>query len=188
MAKQKNNIIMRSTRGMVGKQIVFKRRAGKGYVAAPPEVNENRQPTPTQAVVQQRFREAIAYASAAIKSPELKEAYLEKAKRNQSAHNVAFQDAFLKPEVTGIITQAYLGQVGNIIVVHATDDFKVNAVKVSIHNSANELVEEGAAVENADGLSWSYTATQANPNVDGAVITATAIDIPENEGSLSVTL
>jgi hypothetical protein len=29
MARQKNNLIMRSTRGMVGKQIVFKRRAGK---------------------------------------------------------------------------------------------------------------------------------------------------------------
>jgi hypothetical protein len=38
MAKQGNNIIMRNTRGMVGKQIVFKRRAGRSYVAAPPEV------------------------------------------------------------------------------------------------------------------------------------------------------
>ena len=39
MARQKNNIIMRSTRGMVGEQIVFKRRAGKGYVSAAPEIN-----------------------------------------------------------------------------------------------------------------------------------------------------
>ena len=39
MARQKNNIIMRSTRGMVGGQIVFKRRAGKGYVSAAPEIN-----------------------------------------------------------------------------------------------------------------------------------------------------
>ena len=34
MAKQKNNIIMRNTRGMVGGQIVFKRRGGSGYVSA----------------------------------------------------------------------------------------------------------------------------------------------------------
>ena len=50
MALQKNNIVMRSTRGMVGKQIVFKVRAGKPYVAAPPEVNENRVATPAQLI------------------------------------------------------------------------------------------------------------------------------------------
>ena len=52
MAKQKNNIIMRSTRGMIGGQIVFKRRAGKGYVSAAPETNENRMPTEKQQAVQ----------------------------------------------------------------------------------------------------------------------------------------
>ena len=50
MAKQGNNLIMRNTRGMVGKQIVFKRRAGRSYVAAPPEVNEDRKPTAKQLV------------------------------------------------------------------------------------------------------------------------------------------
>lgn len=60
MARQKNNIIMRSTRGMVGGQIVFKSRAGKPYVAAAPEVNENRQPTANQLLAQERFRKSIA--------------------------------------------------------------------------------------------------------------------------------
>jgi hypothetical protein len=78
--------------------------------------------------------------------------------------------------------------VGDVIVVHAMDDFKVNAVRIAIHNADGELIEEGAAVEDAGGLSWSYAVTQANANVAGSKITATAIDIPENEGSLEVTL
>jgi hypothetical protein len=188
MARQKNNIVMRSTRGMVGKQIVFKKRAGKPYVAAPPDVNENRKPTPGQQAARERFKSAIAYAAAAIKDPAVKQAYADRTKRGQAPHNVAFQDAFLPPVVQGIITQGYHGQVGDVIVVHAQDDFKVNAVRISIRNAADELVEEGAAAEDADGLSWSYTVTQANANVAGSKITATAIDIPENEGSLEVAL
>jgi hypothetical protein len=90
--------------------------------------------------------------------------------------------------VQGIVTDGYLGRVGDVIVVHAQDDFKVNAVRISIRSAADELIEEGAAAENADGLSWSYTVTQGNANVVGSKITATAIDIPENEGSLEVTL
>ena len=35
MARQKNNVVMQNTRGMFGGQVVFKKRAGKGYVAAP---------------------------------------------------------------------------------------------------------------------------------------------------------
>ena len=72
--------------------------------------------------------------------------------------------------------------------VHATDDFKVNVVKVAIRNSADELIEEGAATANADGLSWSYVVQLPNPDVTGTKIKATAFDIPENEGSLEVTL
>ena len=37
MARQKNNAVMQGTHSMVEGQIVFKRRAGKGYVAAAPE-------------------------------------------------------------------------------------------------------------------------------------------------------
>jgi hypothetical protein len=188
MAKQKNNIIMRSTRGMVGGQIVFKRRAGKGYVAAAPEVNENRKPTERQLAVQSRFKRCIQYARAAITGVELKDAYEAAAERGQSAFNVAFKDAFASPEVINILTDGYVGGIGNVIVVHATDDFKVNAVIVSIFDSANALIEEGPATPNTDGLSWSYVTTKVNAQVAGTKIKVTAIDIPENEGTLEVTL
>src|SRR5215210_1772956 len=187
MAKQKNNIIMRSTRGMVGGQIVFKRRAGKGYVSAAPEVNENRKPTADQQTAQDKFAASITYAKLAIRDAAVKAAYKAVALRNQSAFNVAFQDASYAPKVIALITNGYIGAAGNSIVVRATDDFKVDSVIVSIRNSNDEVIEEGPAVLSNDDL-WIYTVTQSNLNIAGTKIKATAFDIPENEGSLEVTL
>lgn len=188
MAKQRNNMVMRSTQGMVGGQIVFKRRAGRGYVSAPPEVNENRKPTNNQEAAQSKFKRSIQYAAIAVKSPELKTAYQKVALRGQSAQNVAFKDAYFGPVILGLLTQGYTGGIGNIIVVHAQDNFKVNNVTVSIRNSNDELIEAGAASMNEDGISWTYTTTQANPNLSGTKIKASAFDIPENEGTLEAIL
>ena len=187
MAKQKNNIIMRSTRGMVGGQIVFKRRAGKGYVSAAPEVNENRKPTEKQLAVQEKFKTSTAYAQLAIKDAGLKKAYKAAALRGQTAYNVAFQDASYAPKVIALFTDGYTGVIGNTLVVRATDNFKVAIVKVSIRNANGELIEEGPA-ELSTGDLWIYTVTQSNFNINGTKIKATAFDMPENEGSLEVTL
>ena len=180
---------MRSTRGMFGKQVVFKRRGGISYVSAPPEVDENRVPTPKQLEVIQKFKTSVAYAAGAIKDPVTKEVYSSRAGRNQSAYNVAFRDAFTAPEVTGIIAQGYRGAPGDIIVAQAIDDFEVKSIRVSIHNAANELIEEGDAVMNIGfDRNWTYTATQPNANVPGSKITVTAMDLPGNKGALEIRL
>jgi hypothetical protein len=188
MAKQKNNLIMRSTRGMVGKQIVFKRRAGRSYVAAPPEVNENRKPTEKQQSARLNFKSSVEYATMALKDASIKKAYEAMAKKGRSAHNVAFQDAYTPPVVLGIIAQGYTGAIGNVIVVHAKDDFKVSKVMVSIRSAANVLIEEGPAMANADRMSWSYTTTRAVADVKGVIVKASAFDLPGNDGSLEVTV
>ncbi len=51
---------------MVGGQIVFKRRAGKGYVSAAPEVNENREPTTASELYRINSNASIAYAKTVI--------------------------------------------------------------------------------------------------------------------------
>lgn len=117
----------------------------------------------------------------------MRKAYKAVAGRGQSAQNVAFQDAYYGPEVRAIVTQGYTGSIGKVIVVSARDNFKVKAVKVAIHNSVNELIEEGQATSNTDGI-WYYLATKVNPDVAGCKIKATAIVIPGNEGSLEVVL
>jgi hypothetical protein len=48
MARQSNNFVMHNATGMFGGQVVFKKRDGTRYVAAPTNVNENRKSTPNQ--------------------------------------------------------------------------------------------------------------------------------------------
>jgi hypothetical protein len=188
MAQQKDNHVMSGVRGMIGGQVVFKRRAGKTYVSAPPEVDENRKATPAQAVIRQRFKKAITYANAVVKDAALKQAYFNAAKRGQSAHNVAFLDAYYPPEIITMITQGYRGVVGDVIVVIAKDDFKVAAVTISIYTATGELMEAGAAVANRDGLSWQYICTKQHVAIAGCKIIATATDLPGNEGVMEVGL
>jgi hypothetical protein len=83
-----------------------------------------------------------------------------------------------------MITLGYCGRPGDIFVIQAKDDFKVVTVKVQIYGSSGELVEEGAAFENGDGLNWVYVAKKANADVPGSKIIVTAIDLPGNEGAL----
>ena len=185
MARQKHNAVMYNTRGMFAKQVVFKERGGRVYVSGPPNTNENRVPTDPQQVIQDRFKEATSYAKSVMEIPDLKAAYKKVANPRQTAYNLAFKDAFTPPTVTRIFVDGYKGEIGGSIIVQAKDDFKVNNVKVSIFNSADELIEEGPCVV-VDHRSWRYTVTQANASLPGTKIKASAFDIPENEGSLEV--
>lgn len=186
MAKQENNFLMEGVTGMFGGQVVFKKRAGTRYVSAPPFVKENRKATPNQLRAQERFKRSVEYSKEADAIPELKKAYKAVAGRGQSARNIAYLDAYHAPVVLGIIAQGYIGQPGNIIVVAAQDNFKVNAVTVMIRNEADELIEQGNATANPDGVTWSYIVSKHNTNFRGSVVKATAFDIPGNEGSMEV--
>ena len=179
---------MKGTRGMFGKQIVFKVRKGKQVLAAPPNFDENRLPTPNQLAAQERFKFASEYANSAIKDEKLKKDYQEVASKRQSAQNMAFKDAYNPPEVIEIITKGYTGAIGNIIVVHAEDDFKVSEVYISIHDRSEKLIEKGKAVSNKHGIVWVYTITTPNPNVEGCKVVASAFDLPMNINTLEVTV
>lgn len=187
MARQKRNAVMHNATGMFANQVVFKERAGKVYLAGPPKTKENRKPTAPQQVIQDRFKTASEYAKMAMEDPDTKAAYQKVANKSQSAYNMALKDAFTPPVVKRIYAQGYRGLVGDVILVNAKDDFKVNNVKVEIHSSSGELIEEGPC-EIVDKKSWSYTVTRANLSVPGTKIKATAFDIPENEGTLEVVL
>lgn len=98
------------------------------------------------------------------------------------------KDAFNPPVVTKIDTTNYKGQATDTVKVEANDDFEVTAVKVSIHTAAGELVEEGYAVLEAEGLFWLYTVTGENESSVGSKIKATAFDKAGNEASLEITV
>ena len=186
MAKLSNNLIMRNVRGIVGGQVIFKRRAGRMYVSAPPEIDENRVPTKNQQKAQGKFKRCTEYAKAAVKDPATRSAYLAVARAGQTAYNMALKDAYNEPEVVSLITQGYHGEAGDVIVVLAKDDFRVKMVTIAIYDAVGELIEEGTAVANADGLSWLYITTSANVNITGSRIIATATDVPGNKGMMEV--
>lgn len=72
-------------------------------------------------------------------------------------------------------------QVGSIIRIKVTDDFKVAKVQVKITNPDGSLVEVGDAVTEKDNeLYWLYTAIKLNESPVGDKITVTALDTPGN--------
>lgn len=185
--KQTRNVIMHGASGNFMDQIVFRNRAGKTVICAPPLLDENRKPSAKQVAILERFKQAVKYGKGAIKDAGLKAGYEAKAEAGESAYNVAFADYFNKPEVKSIDKDNYLGAVNNTLVIDAEDDFKVIEVQVVITGADGNVIEKDAAVLKDDGFWW-YTATQPNPALAGTKITATAMDLAGNTGALTITL
>ena len=189
MAKITENLLVKGARGNLGKQYVYKTRGSRTYIARMPVVNKDAVPTEKQSEVRESFGEASMYAQGAMSSPDLKKQYEKKATDGSTAFNIAFRDFLKPPVVKSIATGKYNGTPGSIIVVKAKDDFRVVEVKVSIRTADGVLVEEGNAVLNPiNRNSWDYTASQTNASPPGSIITATAVDLPGNEGTLEKTM
>jgi hypothetical protein len=132
--------------------------------------------------IRSKFKLAAAYARVAIADPATKQLYSKMASPGQTAFNLALADYFTPPTVDNIDTDGYTGVVGSKIEIEANDDFMVKSVDVKIAKADGTLIEQGPAV--ADGLKWTYTATQANPVLSGTKITVTAKDLPANMTAL----
>ena len=189
MANLTKNALVRNASGKFGDEFVFRTRGKKTTIARLPKIKEDAVKTAKQVKVNSRFKSASEYAKSAISSGALKKEYQRKVSTQNTAFNVAFRDYLRAPEVTAIDIENYKGSIGSTIVISATDDFKVVAVKVSIRSAAGVLIEEGNAVPDPIFSElWTYTATQANSALAGTVISATAADLPRNKGGMSVTV
>ncbi|MGV8134119.1 MAG: hypothetical protein AB2L20_02805 [Mangrovibacterium sp.] len=180
MGESKKNLATDGLMGQVG-NFVFRRRRvdGKIFVSRHPGEQEA-EPTEAQLSVREKFQQAAIYGRAAVSNPETKAEYAAAAKPGQSAYNVAVADFFRAPDIEEVDLSAYAGQVGDVIRIKATDNFKVQQVKVRIENADASLIEEGQAAADADGRSWTYTATAVNESLTGDKITVTATDRPQN--------
>jgi hypothetical protein len=178
MAQSTNNLVTQGLSGKLGNMLVFSQRAGKTVVGKVPR--KHAEPTAAQEAVQTKFQQAVVYARAATASTEGKASYGANAEEGVSAYNVAIADFFNAPDIAEIDISQYTGAAGSKIRVTVTDDFSVEKLAVSINNADGSLVEEGNAVKEADGIHWSYTATQTNPSLDGDKISVTATDKPGN--------
>ncbi|OMP74595.1 hypothetical protein BW716_34560, partial [[Flexibacter] sp. ATCC 35208] len=62
------------------------------------------------------------------------------------------------------------------------------SVRVAIYSAVGDLIEQGDAVLEANGLDWLYTATVANSAIAGCRVRAVAKDLPANETVYDVTV
>ena len=185
MSQSKNNIV---TKGLSGKvyQLVFKQWFGRTVVAKRPRKFST--VTSNQLNIRETFKNAAAYAKAAITDAALKLAYKAKAKPGQTAYNMAVADFFTLPEIGEIDSSGYNGQAGSTLIAPVTDDFKVKTVKVRIEKANGSLLEEGDASLLPDGLNWMYVSTVANGTVTGTKVSFTATDMPGHSISKLKTL
>ncbi|GAO45185.1 hypothetical protein [Flavihumibacter petaseus] len=174
-------------RGMIGHELVFREWEGKMIVQKAPGKRTTR-PTRAMAVQNDKFRHGMAYGVRMNQDADMKEAYYRKRAPRQNVCSRALQDFLTAPEVTEINVQGYSGQPGDTIEIRAHDDFHVAYVQVDIWSAGGVLVERGDAVVQPNGLVWTYTAKETHRSLAGTKVTAYAMDIPNNEGTLSVTI
>lgn len=180
MAEVKNNIITQGVSGMLGDQIVFRQIKGKTIISVKPKQPEKY--SEKQLEAKRKFQSAVIYGKSATADP-IKKAEYEtgKGEKFSSAYLVAVADYLNAPDIENVILKEYKGNVGDVITIRVTDDFKVAEVKVAIHNPDGSLVEEGNAVQLLGGVDWCYKATAKNESLDGDRITISAYDMPGNE-------
>ena len=184
MTKVKNNALLKGISGKLGETHVYKKVRGKMYMVNMPEtgkpLSEDR-----KAFIS-KFSKAAAYAKAQMKDDDAKAMYQTGiTAKKHNPYIVAVSDSLTKPKVNEIKTTDYEGAVGDVITIDATDDFKVTRVRVIILESDGNKLERGEAIQDPKNTHiWKYTATVANPSVEGSTISVTAFDTPDNETTL----
>jgi hypothetical protein len=189
MAHANNNIITGNLKGSVGKQLVFRQWEGKTIVSKFPK-SRTGNPTPAQAEITEKFQLASRYAKSVLSNANqsLAQAYATALKPRQNVYSRALEDFLSAPVVKNIDTRNYSGAEGEKIVIRALDDYRVTTVRVEIRDAEDRIIDTGNAVQDLNGIDWTYAATYGNAVLPGTKIRAIATDVPGNEGMLEVTL
>lgn len=186
MAKVKYNVVTHGVTGKIGDLLQFRQRHGRTIIAK--IAARSNTVTTAQQMVRDKFRLAAVYAKSAMKDPALKELYKLRAVGEISSFNLALKDFFEPPVIGTVNTEAYQGQIGNTIVITATDDTKVTKVRVQIFDSEDSLAEEGLAIKDGEEDNWIYTATTfLNPTAMGKLVVEVE-DLPGNKTSFEKAL
>jgi hypothetical protein len=178
MTKIKNNPLLKGASGMLGDVIVYRQVKGGVIMANKPKSSGNI--TENQLAVREKFKKAANYAKRQTAIPASKAEYEAKiSEKLNSAYAVAVKDFLTAPSVDQVDLAGYNGQVGDKILIQASDDFMVDSVFVTILSAANAVIEAGPAFLTPDG-EWEYTATSANPGAATSKFQVQAKDKPGN--------
>ena len=185
MALSNNNMATQGLSGRVG-MFVFRQRNGKTIVSPRPSISK--MVSAAQQGIRNIFKMATAYAKAVMNNPVLLAFYNSKLKPGLTVFNLALADYCKAPEIGTIDTAAYNGTVGSSIKVAATDNGKVDSVKLKINRADGSLVEEGHATPFGDGIHYVFIAGVANDSPPGSVISDEATDMAGRTSVKSVSL
>ncbi|UYQ95504.1 hypothetical protein MKQ68_10370 [Chitinophaga horti] len=187
MIQKEFNAISTGASGKFSNQVTLRNKAGKLFICKNKGASSV-PPTEAQQGVMSMFKRAAAYAKKAIRDLDLRKLYQAAAKAGATAYNAAVADYCKAPKITGVLTETYTGNAGDIIMVEATDDVRVTGVNVEIFSPAGDLLESGAATGGTDAEDWTYTTTLPNTDVAGCRVVATAVDMPGNITTTEVVL
>jgi hypothetical protein len=140
---------------------------------------------PSEAQIEQRkrFKEAAAYAKRALANGQRAFYELTAKQKEIPAFALAVADFFIEPTVVSVYSDGYNGQIGDQIVIEASDDCGVVQVKVVLSANQGAWVEEGLAVVDPEGSGdWIYTATEEAPAGAEVTINVSATDRPGGKG------
>jgi len=176
--KVKLNPMFEQVSGQLG-DLVFRELRGKTFASRKP-TGSTAVPTVDQAAQRERFKQAAAYGKSALADPTIRTFYEEAAKsKNMPVFALTIADFFNAPTIETVDVSAYNGQVGSLIYMLTSDDLGVVSVRVSITNDQGAILENGAAIETAEGTGrWVYTATQAVAAGEDVVVNVIATDRP----------
>jgi len=173
---------------MLGQNVAVRQVGTRTMVKSRPSYK--RESTPRQLEVQTKFMGAADWAKWKLTQPGQAEAYQSRTtSKMKSAYMIAVRDYLNTPEVKSIDVKKYRGAIGDLIRVHALDDFMVTKVEVEICDAAGAIIEKGEAIQSVDhNQFWIYSTTVANPLVTGTKVQVIAYDNPGNQGILDVVL
>ena len=190
MSKVIGNSVVKGAKGLFGDDIVFKKVRGNMVMAKPPAPRDKREMSDKQKAHAKRFLKATQFATRMLANPTTAAEYEGGITlRKFTARLVAISDYLNAPEVDSINTDLYFGNPGDKVIIDATDDFLVKAVKVTITDSTGAVIEQGDAGPDAEDVSpWTYVVTKANASLPGTTIRAVAYDKPGNKGTLEIVM
>lgn len=187
MATSKENVITKTYRGKFANQVVFRNRNGQSVLAKPPKKQAG-EPSEAQMETRKNFLKASRWAKSIITDPVLGPDYEARAGNGKSAYVLAMTDFLCPPVIDAIDASGYRGNIGDKIMVDASDDFSVAEVRLKIANPQGEVVEEGLCQKDQHHENWVFTATETVASITGLILTARVKDNPGHAGEAMLTL
>ncbi|MHC1767821.1 MAG: hypothetical protein AB9869_26710 [Verrucomicrobiia bacterium] len=182
MAKVTLNPVLEAIRGKVG-DLVFRRVEDQVIVGKMPD-RTGIVPTAEQLAQQDEFRLAVLYGKAVLADEEQKAIYdVASDRKGIPAFALMVGDFLNEPAIPEISLADYAGEIGDTIVIRASDDVQVAGVNVTIRTPEGVVLEQGAAV--AGGGAWTYTATTTLEVGQTVSIDVTATDLAGHIASRS---